>query len=223
MRAAYVRAPVASTLISCLASCSLLFDASIASDASGPTEPQETLNLVIEGEEDDGKEGSDEIVHLDSDDLELGFIVINATRFTRVQIPRNSLIEDARVQFTAETNHPGNPIVRIHAENTDDSLPYVASELGNLSTRERTSESVLWTIPAWTDNLQSEDTQTENLAVIVQELVDRDSWQSTSTSVSFFFLKDESGEAGDHFRSAHAKDGNMSPARLTIVFRPPSS
>lgn len=159
----------------------------------------------IGSREDDAEEGGNGSVSLSSTDLEL----INdpsdgnqmaGMRFTGLNIPRNALITDARIQFTVEDNNYDNPCsLVIYGQDSDDAAPFSGADF-DLSSRPLTEASVNWSPPNWPEiGAAGPSQQTPNLAPIIQEIVSREGFAPSS---AFAFLVEGQGR-----RTAESYDG----------------
>jgi hypothetical protein len=131
------------------------------------------------------------VVDIGSSDLELNSEGDSAGteqevgfRFLNVQIPKDSTIIDARIQFEADEIRTTTPCdVEIFCQAADNPPTFVAVN-GNISTRAKTS-GVKWTnVPGWVavqDRLAAQ--LTPNFAAAVQEVVDRAGWVAGNAMV----------------------------------------
>jgi hypothetical protein len=116
---------------------------------------------------------------LASSDLEL---ILDKTReqivglrFVGVDVPRGATIESAHVQFTADEAHSEPTSLVIHGEASGDAAAF-ASTASDLSGRTTTAASVAWSPAPWSVGAAGSDQSTEELASVVQEIVDRSDW-----------------------------------------------
>ena len=135
-------------------------------------------------------------------------------RFQDVDVPRGAEIEGAYVQFACDEpgkNH--DPFgVRIWGQASDNAGVFTTTS-GDLSSRPRTSASVVWEdIPAWeVEHEAGKDQRTPNLAPIVQEIVGRNDWQRGNALAVFF--------VGSGIRTAESFEGDPDlAAELVIEF-----
>ena len=147
-----------------------------------PDEGQFIETRIAAGDDDVEENGKNGNMYLNSSDLELVYDrsytgnQLIGLRFTNIFLPPGAEIVNAYVQFTTDEvrNKSGNMLIK--AEATGNSAPYINQKY-NLSSRPRTQASVAWTPPNWNMVGESgEDQRTENIAPIIQELVDRADW-----------------------------------------------
>ncbi len=134
------------------------------------------------------------VVSLLSDDLELGTDTgveqVMGLRFANVQVPKDAVILDTRVQFTQKEDKNVEPFgVVIRAEASGLAASF-STNLFDVSSRTGTVTSVLWTnVPAWTAYRESTtNQQTPNLAALVREVLARTNWltgQGCRTALSY--------------------------------------
>jgi hypothetical protein len=106
-------------------------------------------------------------------------------RFNGLAIPPAVTILSAHVEFTAKKNHSSLTI----------------------SSRPKTTASIPWMLEPWTENAVY---STPDLAALVQEIVDRQGWNSGSSLVITF-------SSGTAKREARAFDGDATRAPLLHV------
>lgn len=134
----------------------------------------------VETAEDDAEEDAQGSVDLASSDLEL---VSDSTqqviglRFNNVNIPRGTKVRSAALQFTCDETSSDATQLNIYGEATGNSAPFTAKR-HDISSRARTTQSIAWTVPAWTKEGQANaDERTPDLASIIQAVIDRTDWQ----------------------------------------------
>jgi hypothetical protein len=194
-----------------------------------------TVDVPIRVGDDDAQESiggtSDGFTDLQSGDNELGNTtgvdttkVMTGLRFTDLPIPRNSTIDNARVQFSVDEvgSSPASYVVQGHL--TGNAPPFLhgnnatTGSKKNISSRPPTAASVAWNnVPAWTTvRAEGPDQATPQLAPILQEIVNQGSWARGNAAV-FTFIN-APGNTGR--RTAEAKDGRI-PPYLRITYRTP--
>ncbi len=181
----------------------------IAAKVTGPvfTIKENLLTIHLKNVNDDAEEAEVEynstpagFMELTSSDLELvdidsdfGYQFIG-TRFRAVDIPKGAIVTKAYIQFTADDTGDDPCKMRIHGEEKD--TGEFASTAGNISSRTKTSASVLWDIPAWTaKDERGEAQQTADLTEVVQEIIDHADWAGGNNMT--FILSIEEGKGGD--------------------------
>ncbi len=149
---------------------------------------------------DDMEERADGSLDFDSSDLEITWEKptsddvknqLIGVRFADLAIPQGATITDAYIQFSVdEPDKSFDPFdVDIYAEDTADSAAFenvdgvVSSKYTN-----KTTASVQWTgIPMWATEHEADSAQqTPNLAVLVQEIVNKGGWNE-GNAISFLF------------------------------------
>jgi hypothetical protein len=171
-----------------------------------------TLDVRVSGTTDDAEESSSGNVSLGSSDLELvnsGSDQTVGMRFNGVTIPQGATITNATIQFQTDEVTTEATSLTIEGEAADHAATF-ASTNGNISTRNRTANSVAWSPAPWTTVGQAgPDQETPNIASVVQEIVNRSGW-SSGNSVAIIVT-------GTGKRTAEAFDGIPSGAPLLHV------
>ena len=104
-----------------------------------------------------------------------------ALRFNNINIPPNSLISNAYIQFTAESVDSVATNLVIHGEDHDNA-PFIETNSYNITNRTTTSASANWSPPSWpTAGAAGVDQQTPDLSSIVQEVLDRPGWAANNS------------------------------------------
>ncbi len=152
-------------------------------------------------------------LYSNSSDLELirdGWFTGNqkiGLRFTNLDIPQGSTIENAYIQFTVDETDGGSCKLYIQGHDTDNSPSFASS---NVSSRARTSATVTWNPPAWnTTGAAGVDQQTPDLSSVVQEVVNRAGFNESS-ALSIIIT-------GSGTRTAEAYEGSASRAPQLFV------
>ncbi len=135
-------------------------------------------------------------------------------RFQDVQIPQGATITNAYLQFTAAQDHAAAAGLKIAGESAGNSATFGVNK-GNLSSRSKTTEEVIWNATPWvTDTIYD----TPSLTSVVQEVVNRTDWCGGNAMA--FFLR---ANTGDPLRIAQSYDMNSEKApRLIVEFDPKS-
>ncbi|MDX2247606.1 MAG: hypothetical protein SF052_12555, partial [Bacteroidia bacterium] len=122
-------------------------------------------------------------------DLELGYEGIYAQlvglRFTGLNIPQGSVILNAYVQFTTDQVKTGATSLNIRGQDSDNAVTFPTVKF-SASTRPKTTAAVPWNPVAW--NIVGEkgpNQQTPDISAVVQEIVDRPGWTTSSALVIF--------------------------------------
>ena len=159
------------------ATVTVAVDAADAIDAN----PVQTVESRISAASDDAEEDvTSGEVSLKSSDLELATDLSNnqlvGMRFTGLDIPTDAVILSAHIQFTVDEVSDGATSLIISGEDSDDAQTFSSLD-GDISSRPTTDASVTWTPPDWTKVGDSGiDQQTADIAIVIQEIVDRPGW-----------------------------------------------
>ncbi|XOV86957.1 MAG: hypothetical protein ACFHX7_18580 [Pseudomonadota bacterium] len=129
-------------------------------------------------------------------------------RFNNISIPPGATINSATIRFTVDETDQDATSTTIYGQANTAPATFTSAN-SNLSSRPRTTSSVLWSdIPAWTTIGASGASQTTpDLKAIVQEIIDLGGWTSGNSMV---FILEGWGE-----RTAESFDG--APAGAPIL------
>lgn len=147
---------------------------------------------------------------LTSSDLEMsvdkGKVQVIGLRFQDIHIPKDAVIKDAYLQFTADTSNSGATSLSIDGQATD-SADIFTTDKKNVTSRLRTS-AVSWpAVPSWT---AGEAYNSPDISTIVKEIVDRAGWVA-GNDMAFII-------SGSGLRRAATYDDNPAlAAKLVIV------
>ncbi|MCE2788275.1 MAG: PhoX family protein [Saprospiraceae bacterium] len=175
-----------------------------------------TIQLIT-GNDDAEQNSSSGTLSTTSTDLEM---VMDGTtqqvigiRFKNIPILKNSLIEEASIQFTADEVTTAATSIWIHGEKAASAQPYNTGDLYNISERVKTTDSVSWGVPAWNSIGESGPNQkTPDLSSIVQEIINQNDWAS-GNDLSFIIT-------GSGSRVADSFEGGSNNApKLQIAYR----
>ena len=196
-----------------------------------------TLLVPLTSNDDDVEEimilqaGSEDAVgdmDLGSSDLEFGEmssgqgLVKVGLRFNEVNIPQGADVQEASIQFKCDDTGSDPVQVIIFGENIANASPYEEANR-NLSGRPLTTANVIWDIPPWVNEGDRTDAQkTVDLSSIIQEIVNRDDWESGNSiniiiepsGVSLSATSTSGGREAENYSSSRADDG----AELSITF-----
>lgn len=174
----------------------------------------QTFETRITTSNDDVEEWSTGWMYRTSSDLELvndQNLQTVGMRFLAVPIPRGALITNAYIQFAVDHASSGAVTLILQAEDTGNS-PAFTTTYYNLSTRVRTTVAVNWQPAPWiTANQAGLDQRTANIAVLIQEVVDRSDWASGNAMAIVV-----TGSSTNN-RVAIAFDGNAAAAPLLHI------
>ena len=171
-----------------------------------------TISERISSGKDDAEEFSDGEMYLNSSDLELIQDKSTQTiglRFQNINIPKNSTITRAYLQFEADETDSETTNLVIHGEKTLNTLVYTKDN-HNITNRTQTSALVTWSPAPWTKkHEQKTEQKSEDLSVIVQEIIGQEGW-SEGNALAFII-------SGSGKRVAESYDGDKSSAPLLVV------
>ncbi len=184
-----------------------------AFELSPPPVGEETIEVRISNGSDDAEERISGSVSRSSSDLELVFDAggdqLVGLRFVGVNIPSGATITNAYVQFKADEINSENTNLVIHAQATDNASEFKSTSL-NISSRPKTTSSVIWSPPSWNiKGLAGADQKTPDLASVIQEVINRPGW--TSGNVLALII------TGTGERTAESYEGDAAGAPLLHV------
>jgi len=143
-------------------------------------------------------------------------------RFTNVTIPKGATITTAYLTFRARDNRTGTVVrSKIYGEDADN--PSSFSHYADYDGRPRTSASVTWdSIPGWSGG---NDYNSPEIKIIIQEIIDREGWESGNALVTFWDDHDDRSDHNDNAtRRGQSYDGSASNApKLHIEYTPPAA
>lgn len=174
----------------------------------------QSLTVQISNGADDTEEQTNGSIQLTSSDLEIvdevGFSLQTVgLRFRNVTLPQNATIVNAWIEFEVDEASGGVANIGITAENSANPAVYGTSAF-NLTNRATLSNVVPWQITStW---LVDEQHATPDLTLLVQELVNRNDWNS-GNAMSFVF-------SGSGTRTVESFEGDAIAApRLHIEYQ----
>jgi hypothetical protein len=176
------------------------------------------FNGQVGASSDDAEEKDSGGLSLTSTDLDILLDVSGETereqvavglRFTGVDIPGGVQITNAYVQFQADEKDFTGTELTIFGEAADNAETFV-EERENITSRNRTAESVLWEPEPWTKAGEAGPNQrTANIAPVIREIVNRPGWSANNSLVIII--------TGEGKRTAEAYDGSESGAPRLFV------
>jgi hypothetical protein len=179
---------------------SSIFDASIVGNGDMATDTLDDGTIVtFELSSDDAEQENDEMDTLHDDDIDAGWegdpedlnILSAGLRFQDVSIPKGITIDSAfLVVCSHEAKAPEDvALITIVGEAHDDAPTYTMDAL--ITDRTQTTASVMWEIAEewglWTYH------QSVNIAPVIQEIIDREGWQSGNAIALMLLGSDEQG------------------------------
>jgi len=103
-------------------------------------------------------------------------------RFTNINIPRNTTIEEARIELCAFSTDPlPNVATVLRGEDIGNASAF--TDYDNFQGRSRTTAYVEWAVPSWTKDIQY---NSPNIKTILQEIVNRGDWDNGNDIVIFW-------------------------------------
>jgi Secretion system C-terminal sorting domain len=185
-------------------------------DCEGTTPPATSFTVCskIDNSRDDAEEDLSGNVDTGSGDLEL--IYDNADgdqivgmKFNSLNIPQGAVITNAFIQFTADASIGIDPCnLNIYGEASDNAAAF-STDNGNVSSRPKTDASVLWSPEAWTTGDAGAAQQTDDIASVIQEIVDRSGF-GESSSIAIII-------EGVGKRTAVSYDGDATQAAILCI------
>ena len=155
-----------------------------------PLRAQTVVDVSITAASDDAIQNGDGGVFLTTARLSLGHLPWVGVRFINLNIPPGVNITSAYLEFTAAGDHSAVTNLAIYGEANATALTF-ADARNNISARSRTSASVAWNnLATWT---KGNVYQSPEIRTIVQELVDRDDWTTSSPAVLLLQAANDSG------------------------------
>jgi hypothetical protein len=146
------------------------------------------LDIRVSASADDAEENTTTgKVNRGSSDLELvdqgALFQLVGMRFNNLTIPQGAIINKASIQFQADETHSGTTTLMIKGQATDNALTFTNTN-ANISSRDQTNAIVDWTPVPWTTVGEAGfDQQTPDIALVVQEIIERPGWSSGNSLV----------------------------------------
>jgi hypothetical protein len=165
-------------------------------------------------------------INLYSEDLELGNNLGNdeeqivGLRFDDIEVPANSVIEKAYIQFTAESSDSGPQTFIISGEDIQESVTFNDNDR-NISRRSKTQESVSWIPGEWRVSSRQRNTtyDTDDLSTIVHELITSNGWKYGDPIT--FIIEGEIGNKNKRVAFSFDESENRA-AKLIIEYSEPT-
>ncbi|QCX00275.1 hypothetical protein FGM00_09185 [Aggregatimonas sangjinii] len=157
-------------------------------------------------------------LYVDSSDLELGFdgsdnqnFQTVGLRYRNIDIPKGARITEAYLDFTVDEsgNDPSN--VSFQGQLGSPVSSFDPSRLFDLSDRPKTVSELSWNPDPWL--FIGEEVRSPNLALIIQEIIDDDQWESGNTLA--LFMK---GDMGTRTADSFEGGGSNAAPRLKVIF-----
>ncbi len=169
----------------------------------------QAFQSIISSSADDAEEASDGSVNTSSSDLEMVQEASTQTiglRFRNINIPSNTTILEASLEFTVDETNSGATSLTIKGEKSADAA-YFSSTGNNITGRPQTTASVSWSPSSW--DTVGDKKQSVDIKTIIQEIVNQGTWNSGN---ALALLVSGSGK-----RVADSYDGGASNAAVLKV------
>ncbi len=129
-------------------------------------------------------------VNTSSSDLELvfeelggGYDQLVGMRFNDLNIPQGATITNAFIQFMADASIGSDEsTLNIYGQASDNTDAFSTTDF-DISSRPKTDASVVWSPDDWTDGDSGPDEQTDDISVVIQEIVNRIGFNENSSVV----------------------------------------
>ncbi|HEC15619.1 MAG TPA: VWA domain-containing protein [Sedimenticola sp.] len=172
---------------------------------------QTTITRKVDNRYDDMEQYSSGSMSLWGSQWDMNSNQTNGLRFKNITIPPGSTINSARIKLTARRSDTSDAGFRFYGEDIGDA-PTFATSSYNVSSRTKTSASILWEPAAW---IQYGEYNTPDLSSIVQEIVDRGDWAS-GNDMAFI----ETYVSGNRRRPYRYGGSASRAAELTVTYTP---
>ncbi|MFT7603393.1 MAG: hypothetical protein ACI8VT_000960, partial [Saprospiraceae bacterium] len=140
---------------------------------------------IIQSSDDAAEEDDGTMKSLSSSDIKfkntsMSNPLYNGFRFQNINIPEGSIITNAYIEFTSQSDKSGSNLTTFYGEKVVNSQSFVQMD-NNISGRLMTTSTIDWSIPdTETDTIY----QTPDISTIVQEIVDLPLWNSGNNSIT---------------------------------------
>ena len=138
-----------------------------------------TVEVRVAANSDDAEENPSGSVNLGSSDLEMVYDNGRQTvgvRFSGVAIPPRAMVERAYVQFKVDEPASSSTLLTIWGQDHGNA-PRFAAVSRDISSRTKTTAFAEWSPAAWVRaGYAGPAQQTEDIAAVIQEIVDRGDW-----------------------------------------------
>jgi hypothetical protein len=133
-----------------------------------------TLDIRVNASADDATQNSSGTMSLTGATMQFTASTWMGMRFNSVTIPQGAYIYSAYITFRATSTQSVATTPTIYGQNVANATTFTTGA-NNISSRARTSASVSWNIPAWTNG---NNYNSASIRTIVQEIVNRSDWAS---------------------------------------------
>lgn len=141
--------------------------------------------------------------------------VFTRLRFTGLAVPQGSIIEQASIEFEADSNRDDAIALAFEIENTD-SAPETVLDDDWIGNQPKVAQKVSWSIPSSEDWSNGDKVSTPDLSTLVQSVVNRPNWLINNDMA--FMISADSGSNGR--RKFESYDGDQpAAAKLSVVYR----
>jgi len=124
--------------------------------------------LRIDNGSDDADQ-SGQYTTLDRSQLKIGEMIVGL-RFNNLNIPAGSTISNAHIQFTASQTNTQTINLTITGHLIGNAPEFLAQD-NNISDRVKTSASISWPVPSWSNGASTNDQRTPDISSIITELI----------------------------------------------------
>ena len=150
-----------------------------------------SISSVINTGIDDAEQYTNGNMYLNSSDIELVYDLDNgdqiaALKFDNINLPKNTVISNAYIQFTTDEISNSPCYLNIHIEDINDA-PSFNNTNYNISNRLLLDTSIAWQPPFWTYlNEQSDAQKTPDISPLIQEIIEKEDWEA-GNAMAFIF------------------------------------
>ena len=139
-----------------------------------------------------------------------------AVRFPGVTLAQSESVSLARLRFVASNGNAAPVLLRVWCEAADDSAA-LTTAAGSLSARAKTTAYYDWDVPEWGINQDDASTRTDELAPLVQEVVNRAGWQYGNALSFLIELSPANTNQASPRRRAYSYEGSPDAAARTNI------
>jgi len=132
-----------------------------------------SVTVLVSSDNDDAQEEGNGDVQRNGNNLKINDHTV-AFRFKNVAMPQGATISSASVTMNSWQSKSGSASADIYGHAHDDS-PSISSSDDDITDRDKTSAKVNWTLTDWGYGV---DYATPDIKSIIQEIVNRNNWQS---------------------------------------------
>jgi hypothetical protein len=176
-----------------------------------------TVTSQIDDDDDDAEESvSSGDVVLSSSDLEMpsdnGDQIVGM-RFNNINVPQGVTVTNAFIQFTADESSSSSLDLTIKGELSSNASVFTTAN-NNISGRNSTSSSVIWSPNSWSDNDRTTDQRTVDISSIITEIVAQSGWQTGNSIVITI-----TGSGSNNRRADSHDESSSDAAELVMTYQ----